>query len=330
MNRRWLALAHGAVAALSVGSFASGDTLIELDASSVTPLELFTTDDNDLYDIGRGVLFTADSSFTVNGADLFTTPDGGLDATFELYELNTTAGGDILADATLLRSASATLMGGLGFHGTTFDPVRLEGGQDYLIRVSYDEDAAQNWFFDYDQSGDPPVDLGPVTVIDGETNGSTGNTVMPFMALRANPAIKNFKRQKGQAAGGNTDSLRESDDDTLDINAQNGAKFRTKLQVTINSPCDDVSRLDLIVELGSDRSGVKTRVQLFDFDANRFTKIDTFVQSVGETSRFYGDLSDPDRFIEDGTGKIKVRIASLSRDGDYIFSHDLVEVNIED
>jgi hypothetical protein len=157
---------------------------IPLDPGKV--LKHYSSNTNDGYSSYRGVVFTADEAFQVLGADLWTKASNPLNATFELYEIVVT-NGNVLQGATLVDSFNAALAGDIGFHGGDFDaPVNMDAGQDYLLRVGYSEPADENWFFDFDPDyfGDPPVDIGPVTLIDGTLGGDTSNYVMPYMNLR--------------------------------------------------------------------------------------------------------------------------------------------------
>jgi hypothetical protein len=150
------------------------------------PLKHYSSNSNDGYSSYRGVVFTADESFQVLGADLWTKASGTLNATFELYEIVVT-NGNVLQGATLVDSFNAGLIGDIGFHGGKFDtPIDMKAGQDYLLRVGYAEAADENWFFDFDPDlfGDPPVDIGLVTLIDGTLGGNTSTYVMPFMNLQ--------------------------------------------------------------------------------------------------------------------------------------------------
>ena len=64
----------------------------------LTPFSLYTQNTNDGYNIFRGMVFTADVAAAYNGAALYTKSTGGLHATFNLYEINTTVG-DVLQGA---------------------------------------------------------------------------------------------------------------------------------------------------------------------------------------------------------------------------------------
>jgi len=155
----------------------------------LTPFMLYSENTNDGYIGFRGMVFTADVAGSYNGAALYTMSSNGLNATFNLWEINTTVG-DVLAGANLVRSVNGVLQGGLGFHGLKFDAITLTAGQDYLLQVGYEEAANENWFFDFDPVtfGDAPVDIGPITLIDGTLGGNTANFVAPYLALQIVPA----------------------------------------------------------------------------------------------------------------------------------------------
>lgn len=175
-----------AAAALASSAMADGIEFPLTADSGDDPLTLFSQNSNDGYSSFRGVVFQADENVTINGAYLWTQSSNGLNATFELYTVINTSG-DVLAGATLERSANHLLQGSIGFHGGKFNSFDLIAGNSYLIRVGYSEAAEENWFFNYDQGSEDPLDLGPITIIDGTLGGNTGNTVTPYMALQIVP-----------------------------------------------------------------------------------------------------------------------------------------------
>lgn len=172
------------LAPLACAGLAKADgPLLQMDP--LTPFGLYTQNTNDGYSGFRGMVFTANVAAAYNGAALWTKSTGGLNATFNLYEINTTVG-DVLQGANLVRSVSGVLQGDLGFWGLKFDAITLTAGQSYLLQVGYDESADENWFFDFDPLvfGDLPVDIGAITLIDGTAGGNTSNFVAPYLALQ--------------------------------------------------------------------------------------------------------------------------------------------------
>lgn len=175
------------VAAAMGASTAMADGFL-LDMDPGTNFQLYSQNTNDGYAGFRGMVFVADEAIVANGAYLYTASSNGLNAVFNLWEVENTEG-NVLDGANLVASTDAFLQGSLDFHGAKFSPVTLQPGQAYLLQVGYDEAADQNWFFDFDPNffGDPPVDIGPITLIDGTAGGDTGNFVAPRMGLQYVP-----------------------------------------------------------------------------------------------------------------------------------------------
>lgn len=153
------------------------------------PFIKFSHNTNDGYIDGRGMIFRADQAIIVNGAAFFNEDDEGLFATFALYSVVSTSG-DVLAGATLLRSVTSIIaIGDVRYYGVTFPALQLVANQNYLLRISYADISEQNWFYEFDPIvfGSAPVDIGPITLIDGEAAGNTGNFVAPPLALQLSP-----------------------------------------------------------------------------------------------------------------------------------------------
>ena len=141
--------------------------------------------------------------------------------------------------------------------------------------------------------------------------------------------VRSYKRKQGSRTGGNTNSLRESDNNTLDFeSARAGARYRTKTVIALSGACPDVSTLDLMVETGASRRGIRTRVQLFDFDAGTWRRLATFNQTRRDSTQSWMNISNPGRFVKDGTGVIKVRITTRRRDRSYNFRIDHVGASV--
>jgi hypothetical protein len=77
-------------------------------------------------------------------------------------------------------------IGDVEYYGVTFPPLQLVADQNYLLRISYPDISEQNWFYEFDPIvyGSQPVDIGPITLIDGEHAGHTDNFVAPPLALQ--------------------------------------------------------------------------------------------------------------------------------------------------
>ncbi len=147
MNARICTLALVVAPLACTGLVKADGELLPLDP--LTVFQLYTTNLNDGYDSFRGMVFIADEAVAYNGAALFTKSSGGLNATFELYEIFTTVG-NVLAGANLVRSTSGLLQGSLDYHGLKFADITLIPDQAYLLRVGYGGAAEENWFYDFD------------------------------------------------------------------------------------------------------------------------------------------------------------------------------------
>ncbi len=165
----------------------------------------YTSNSNDGYSSFRGMVFTANEDFEITGLGLYTKSEGGpLNATIEVYQIVVTQG-NVLAGATLIGSGNGPLQGPLGYHNANLNaPAAVKAGSSYLVRFGYTQAADENWFYDFDPNahGDPPVDLGLVTIIDGTMGGGTGNTVAPSIQLIYGGIGCAYTLKKSKAKGG--------------------------------------------------------------------------------------------------------------------------------
>ena len=139
---------------------------------------------NDLWDTGRGVVFTVDNTMTLDYVGVTKDLVPGTQVYYEVLEVANTSGdlsgGTLVAD-TLLSSTET----GLASHTAPIGPVTLNAGSNYLVRAYWSESAVQNYYFLYDpvEFGSPPFSVGDVTVIDGTADLWTTNWVMPEFSL---------------------------------------------------------------------------------------------------------------------------------------------------
>ncbi len=145
--------------------------------------------------------------------------------------------------------------------------------------------------------------------------------------------LVNLNVTRGTRIGGDLDSLAASDDDHVLIDAvASGARFLTDATIGASSPLAAVSRLDLTVETGAGEAGVRTAIFLFDFDAGRWVRLDGFSESLEDTPRVYPDVSNPNAYVDDSTGQIRVRVQTSATvpqvpDG-YTFRIDQVLIQV--
>jgi hypothetical protein len=160
-------------------SLAHAQSFVNLDPGA--PLTLFTTNLNDGYDSGRGVVVQANSAITVTGVGLFTHPGAnGFTPTWRVWLTTSYPGG---VNNTLLQTQTPGLQAdtGLGYYDTALTPFTLIPGNMYHFEVTYNEAAQENYFYDVNLVN---VNVGPVNVLDGTLGGDTTNTVMPGMRLQ--------------------------------------------------------------------------------------------------------------------------------------------------
>jgi len=140
-------------------------------------------------------------------------------------------------------------------------------------------------------------------------------------------AVASRKVDIGTEVGGNLDSLSFSDEDRLEIaSEQIGGKHRTKTFINISACTDDPQRLDLRVETGADRGNIKTRIMLYDFDAEKWRIIDEFTQTRSDSSKRYANLPNPGRFVRESDGKARVQIVTVHADRSHTIAIDLVRI----
>jgi len=140
---------------------------------------------------------------------------------------------------------------------------------------------------------------------------------------------RNYKIKQGERARGNKMSLAESDNDRLEVDAdQSGNKHRTSTIVTLDIVCPEIEALTLTVETGASASGIKTRIHLYDFVAERWRKIASFAQNRSDRSMSFM-ASNPARFVEAMTSEAKVRISSKRKGAAYTLTHDHVQADVD-
>lgn len=140
---------------------------------------VFSTNSNDGWGAGRGVVFqaTADGTFSSIGVyqDL-----PGVDLSYTLSQ-TTSATGDISTGETVLASGNAiSTTNGLEWIDFPIGPVSYSAGNYYHIEFSFQANSNQNFFYD---NNDVQFSQDGFDVIDGTQGGNTGNTVMPAIRL---------------------------------------------------------------------------------------------------------------------------------------------------
>ena len=147
--------------------------------------------------------------------------------------------------------------------------------------------------------------------------------------------LLSFNVAGGNLVGGDLQSLEESDDDYVQIDAQLsnlGTAYISRTLVRAKSPATTVSRLDLTLETGVDAELVTTRVFLLNFDTGDWDLLDGFTQSEADSEAMILDVPNPNAYVRDDHGQIAVQIETRANaaqvpDG-YIFRIDHVELAV--
>lgn len=147
-----------------------------------TGASLFTTNFNDGYNVGRGMWFQANSSFTVFGAGFFNQFTDSNSFTETLYSADNVGDalhGTALGSFTINPTPTVTDY----VDGSFAAPVNIVAGNFYYLEVTSTSDFAGNYFYNWNG---PSVNIGLVTVLDGGMGGdpgALGNTVAPVLRL---------------------------------------------------------------------------------------------------------------------------------------------------
>lgn len=172
-----------AILGLAVPSAFAG--LLPLDPG--VALTQMSSSSNDGYDNGRGMWFQANSSFTLNGAGFYNGYLGSETFTETLYAADST--GSAL-HGSVLGSFNVTgpTPGSLYNNGLFASPVSIVAGNYYYLEVTSTSAFDKNYFYNW--NGNPSVNLGIVTILDGgqgPDSGALSNTVAPGLLLDVEP-----------------------------------------------------------------------------------------------------------------------------------------------
>ena len=140
---------------------------------------VYSTDSNDGYSGGRGVVFSPTSNYLLDSVALYQDlTNTTLNFTLSLA----TASTGFVSGGTLLASGSQpTSTSGLEFIDFEFAPILLTTGTYYFLEFNFSGASNQNFF--YDQTGAEPYSQPGFTGIDGTSSGYTGNFVLARIQL---------------------------------------------------------------------------------------------------------------------------------------------------
>lgn len=140
---------------------------------------VFTTNSNDGYSGGRGVVFAPTADYLLQSVAIFqdlTNIDLSYSLSIATASTGFVGGGTVISSGTQNVTTS-----GLEFISFNTGPTLLSAGTDYLLSFSFDGASNQNFFFD--QRGAQPYDQAGFSGIDGTSDGNTGNFVLAQIRL---------------------------------------------------------------------------------------------------------------------------------------------------
>jgi hypothetical protein len=121
-----------------------------------------------------------------------------------------------------------------------------------------------------------------------------------------------FSVNPGRILSGGLASLQLSDDNRMILAP--GVTLSTSqspiaLLVEAQSPVESASEISVIVESHAGAGGIRQQIELRDFDAGAWVVVDTRIATIGNDGTATITLnSDLNRFIEDGTNRMQVRV----------------------
>ena len=194
----------------------------------------------------------------------------------------------------------------------------LTGNEDGLIALWNFDDGTAN---DVTPNGNDGVLFGDAEIVPkGEAIPAT---------------LLSFNVAGGNLIAGDLQSLEESDDDYVQIDAQLsnlGAAYVSRTLVRAKSPATTVSRLDLTLETGVDAELVTTRVFLRNFDTGDWDLLEGFTQSESDSQAMILDVPNPNAYVRDDHGQIAVQIETRANaaqvPGGYVFRIDHVQLAV--
>ena len=154
---------------------------------------VYSTNENDGWADGRGVVFTALRPVQLSSVSLLHDLTG-LDLAFEVAAVRRKEGGVTDGQAILRAGARTITTTGLEFISFAFEPLRLLAGNSYHIQVSFIGSGNQNFFHNNCASfaadnpntcfgGQVLYSVGPLANIDGTHMGNTRNFVQPAVRV---------------------------------------------------------------------------------------------------------------------------------------------------
>jgi len=142
--------------------------------------------------------------------------------------------------------------------------------------------------------------------------------------------IDKRKVKRGEQTGGNIHSLGKSDDRRLKVDSEHvGNKYQTQTIVRLTSPCPSISELSVTVETGCSKNGVKTKIEIYDYNQGKWNKLESFSQSRSDSTKMYGPLNNPNKYVRDSDSQMQLRITSYHRSKSHTLKIDYIRMHTE-
>jgi hypothetical protein len=145
---------------------------------------LASTNSNDGYVFGRGMVFLMTDNVTIDAVGLYEDLTG-VDLSYELAQTTRTSG-NVTVGQTVLRSGhNVVTTSGLQFNDFAIAPLTLESGKSYHLEFTFSGPGNQNLFY---SQLDPDwnevlFDVGAFTQVDSTGMGNTSNFALPVLRV---------------------------------------------------------------------------------------------------------------------------------------------------
>ena len=185
LSLRSICLAMIATAGLLVSPSLSTAGTVAFIPPNDTIGSVFTTNLNDAYNQGRGIVFAMTANTTIDSVGIYQDLTG-VTLNYDVALVPTTSG-QVDSGETILRSGSTVATtSGLQFIDFSFAPLALQSGFDYHIEFSFSSASNQNFFYN---NGNVTWTQGAFTSLDGTQNGNTANFVVPAIRVHTVDAV---------------------------------------------------------------------------------------------------------------------------------------------
>lgn len=140
---------------------------------------ILTTNDNDSYDVGRGLVFRSASAQSINSIGIFLDVSNVM-LDWIIYQ-TTGVSGDLTVGQTLLGSGSVTAdTTGLQWVDISIPTLALVANGTYHIQFSHTASANQNFFYN---NANVAWTQGAFQALDGTNDGSASNSVVAAIRI---------------------------------------------------------------------------------------------------------------------------------------------------